>query len=452
MKIIVCGAGSVGRSIVSYLVKGSNDIIVIDNDQHRLDNLAKEFDILPIFGSASHPDILEKANAKNAELLIAVTNADEVNMIACEVAQAVFNIPRKIARIDSQDFLDPMWSTLYNDKNIPVDLIISPEIEIAKYIFELIKRPGASEDLTFLDDKLHLLSFKIPTDSQLLKTSLLHLSRIVPDLEVEIVCIGRDNHIFIPCPQDTLEIGDDIYLLTPTERIDDTIIAFGMERPAVEKVVIFGGNQISRYMAKLFEKDDNILSCKIIEEDYHQANLLAQELKDTIVINGSEMSDIILQEAGINNADAAIAVTSKDKDNLLATILARKSGVCNTLALLNSQSYNNIMDMVQDSIIVDRSTVTISSILQELRKSEIKNAYSLGRGFGEIWEIEIEETSPFADKTIQSLDLPECSKICALRRGTEITFPSSKEVVKAGDDIIVYVDSRAIRKVEKALS
>lgn len=452
MKIIVCGAGFVGRSIVSYLVKGNNDITVIDNNQRNLDELAGDFDVLPILGSASHPDVLEKANAKQAELLIAVTDVDEVNMIACEVAHAFFNIPRKIARIDSQDFLDPLWSTLYNDKHVPVDLIISPEIEIAKYIYRLLKIPGASENLSFFDDKMRLLSFRIPEDSPMLKTPLLNLRQIAPDLEAEVVCIGRRDNIFIPYRSDMLEMGDNIYLLTPSDKIDDTVMAFGVERQAIERVVVFGGNQISRYMAKLFEKDDNIINCKIIEDDYHEASKLAKELQDTIVINGSQMSDTILTEAGIYSADAAIAVTMVDKDNLLATMLAGKSGVVNTIALLNSRSYNNIIDIVKGSILVDRSTITISGILQELRKSEIKNAYSLGRGFGEIWEVLIEDTSPFADKTINMLDLPASSKICALQREDKIFFPGGQEPLLVGDRIILYVDSRAIRKVEKLMS
>ncbi len=452
MKIIVCGAGSVGRSIVSYLVKGNNDIVVIDNNQRHLDDLSKEFDIQPVFGSASHPEILEKANAKSAELLIAVTDVDEVNMIACEVASAIFNIPRKIARIDAQDFLNPLWATLYNDKNIPVDLVISPEVEIGKYIYQLLKVPGASEALSLYDGKLQLLAFKLPENCPLIKTPLINLNQLVPELNVEIVCINRSANVYIPYKSDMLEVGDEVYFLVKDDDINFTLEAFGLEEPAVERVIVFGGNQISRCMGRMFEKDDNIVSCKIIEEDVQSARELARELNNTIVINGQQMSDVILSEAGIGNADAAIAVTSKDKDNLLASMLARKSGVNNTLALVNSPSYNNLIDIVGNNILVDRSSVTISSILQELRKSKIKDAYSLGRGFGEIWEMEIDENSPAAGKTIQSIDLPASSKVCALLRDDEISFPSEKEELKIGDVIILYVDSRAIRKVEKILS
>ena len=205
----------------------------------------------PVFGSASHPEILEKANAKSAELLIAVTDVDEVNMIACEVASAIFNIPRKIARIDAQDFLNPLWATLYNDKNIPVDLVISPEVEIGKYIYQLLKVPGASEALSLYDGKLQLLAFKLPENCPLIKTPLINLNQLVPELNVEIVCINRSANVYIPYKSDMLEVGDEVYFLVKDDDINFTLEAFGLEEPAVERVIVFGGNQISRCMGKI---------------------------------------------------------------------------------------------------------------------------------------------------------------------------------------------------------
>ncbi len=452
MKIIVCGAGSVGRSIVSYLIKGNNDIIVIDNNQKALDDLAQEFDILPVLGSASHPEVLEKADAAKARLLIAATNVDEVNMVACQVAHSVFNVPRKIARIDAQDFLEPLWATLYNEKSLPIDLIISPEIEIGKYIYHMLKIPGASEVLPLFDGKMQLLGFKMPEESPLIKVPLLNLGQVSEDINVEVVCVNRRGNIFIPYRNDMLETGDEVFLLTPDDKVEETIAAFGIERPAVERVIIFGGNKISRYMGKLFEKDDNIISCKIIEEDLQAARNLAKDLNNTVVIHGPLMSDKILSEAGIGNTDAAIAVTMQDNDNLLATMLAEKSGVNTTVALVNSPSYNNLIGLIGNSILVDRTSVTISGILQELRKADVKNAYSLGRGLGEIWEMEISDGSPIAGKTVRAADFPASSKICACLRNEEISYLGETDVLQAGDKVIIYVDSAAIRKVEKIIS
>lgn len=452
MKIIVCGAGSVGRSIVSYLVQGNNDIIVIDTDSKKLEEVSKEWDIQPINGSASHPDILDKAGAKNADIIIAATNSDEVNLIVCQVAQSLFNVPKKIARIDSSAFLAPQWNTLYSDQNIPVDLIISPEIEIAKAILEIIKIPGASEVLSLADKKIYLLAFRGQDTCPLIQTPLVHLNRLAPDLDISIVSIVRNGRGFIPNGNDMIQPNDEIYFLVDAEKIDAVIHDFGMEHTPIEKIIIFGGNLIVRYLAHKLEQDDNIISCKIIDEDQHTADILARDLDNTVVIHGEMMSDAILEEAAIDKADATIAVTTKDKDNLLASLLAKKSGVPYAFSLVNSRSYDNLVDNIVDNILVDRSSVTISGILQELRKAKLRNAYSLGRGFGEVWEIKIEEDSLNAGKVISEIGLPKNSSIGAVYRKNEVIFPSSDDKLEAGDLVIVFVSTQDIRKVEKIFS
>ena len=205
-------------------------------------------------------------------------------------------------------------------------------------------------------------------------------------------------------------------------------------------------------MGKMFEKDDNIVSCKIIEEDVQSARELARELNNTIVINGQQMSDVILSEAGIGNADAAIAVTSHDKDNLLASLLAKKRGVSSAISLVNSRAYDNLIDNVSDNILIDRSSVTISSILQELRRARLTDAYSLGRGFGELWEIRVDADSLIAGRTVAEIGLPKTSLIGAVCRDETVIFPSSSEKIEAGDLLIVFVSTQDIRKVERLLT
>lgn len=452
MKIIVCGAGSVGKSIVGYLSQGNNDIIVIDIDPKKLDEISKEWDVQPICGSASHPDVLEKAGASKADLIIAATNSDEVNLTICQVAHSLFNVPKKIARIDSSAFLDPQWNTLYNEHNIPVDVIISPEIEIAKAILEIIKIPGTSEVLSLADKKIYLLAFRCHNNCPLIQTPLVNLNRLAPNLDVSIISIVRSGRSFIPVGSDIINGGDEIFLLVDAEKITETLHDFGMERTPNEKIIIFGGNLIVRYLATKLEQDDNILSVKIIDEDNHSADLLANDLDHTVVIHGEMMSDVILNEAGIENTDVTIAVTSKDKDNLLASLLAQKSGVPHSISLINSRSYDNLVDNIVDNILVDRSSVTISGILQELRKAKISNAYSLGRGFGEVWEIKIEASNLNAGKTIADIGLPKNSSIGAIYRNNKVIFPSSKEKIAIGDLIIIFVSTQDIRKVEKIFS
>lgn len=452
MKIIVGGAGNVGKSIVGYLTQGNNDIIVIDTDSSKLEELSKEFDLQTIVGSVSNPDILEKAAARTADMIIAATNVDEVNMVACQVAYSLFNIEKRIARIDSQGFLDPEYITLYNENNIPVDLIISPDIAIANAIIEILKIPGTSQVLPLAGRKLFLISFRCPEKCPLIKTPLVHLERIAPELDVAFVSIVRNGKHFLPTGEDEILPEDMLYLLVSEDKIDGMIHDFGMEHNANEKIIIFGDNDITYYIAQSLENNDNILSCKVIDDDDASARKLADKLNDTIVLYGEMMSDTLLTEAGIENTDATIAITRRDKDNLLASLLAKKNGVVSTITLVNSRSYDNLIDNIGDNIIIDRSTVTISSILQELRKAKISNAYSLGRGFGEIWEIKIDEESRNINKNVAELDLPSSSKICALVRGNEILYDLEEIRFAAGDVLILFVTSKYIKGAEKLFS
>lgn len=452
MKIIVCGAGRIGKSMVSYLSQGNNDITVIDNDQRKLDDIAKEWDIMPILGCCSHPDVLEKAGTMNADLILAVTNADEVNLITCEIAAYLFKVRKKIARIDSKEFLDPLWSELYNERHIPIDLLISPDVEIAKAIYSIIKIPGTTSVMTFADKNLYLLSIKCIDACPLLKTRLKHLEMAAPDLKISPVSVVRNGNNFIPSADFTLEYGDELYFLVEEDYIAEAIHDFGMDRPTNEKILIFGGNLISQYLAKMLEDDDNITSCKIIDEDRDSARNLARSLDSTTIIYGEMMSDVILDEADVESVDITISVTLKDKDNLLASLIAKKNGASTTISLVNSRAYNTLVSNFNDSIIVDSSSVTASAILKELRKSKITKACSLGRGFGEVWELKISDNSNNINRHIRELELPENSKICAIYRNENIIFPDTNEKIMENDSIILFTGSKAIKKVEKIFS
>ena len=449
MKIIVCGAGRIGKSLVGYLSQGNNDISVIDKDQRRLEEVSKEWDVMTVYGNAAHPDILEKSGAENADLILAATNNDEVNMVACQVADYLFHVRKKIARIDSPEYLDPVWCGLYNEERIAIDLIISPDRELADAIYNIIKIPGTTSVMSFSDKKLSLISIRCPAGCPLLKIPLSNLEMAAPELTINIVCVVRNGKSFIPNNDFSLEQDDEIYFLVEDADIDDAIHAFGMDRPSNEKVVIFGGNQISLLLAQKLEEDDNITSCKIIDEDIDSSKQLAMQLNNTTIINGEMLSDVILDDSGVSSADVTVSVTLKDKDNLLASLIAKESGARSTISLVNSKAYDNLVSNLSDSIIIDNSSVTVSGILKELRKSKIVKAYSLGRGFGEVWEIRIDEDSQITDKKIIELELPENSKLCAICRDNAIIYPNIYERLKEGDTIILFSSSRAIKRVEK---
>ncbi len=452
MKIIVCGGGNVGKSIVRYLVHGDNDIIVIEKDAQVLDEISKEFDIQPILGNSAHPKVLERAGAKTADLLLAVTDHDEANLVTCQVAKSLFNLPQRIARIDSEAYLSPLWSTIFCENCFPVDLIISPDIAIAEAVLRILKFPGTSEALPFFNDKLYLIGIKCDKDSPRKGLSVSQLGRLAPDLSFEMVSIFRKSKIFIPQKEDKIYAGDELYLLVKKEDIAEAAHAFGREHPANERIIIFGGTKIAYYLGRKLENDDNLISCKIIEEDYQQAKRLAQDLPEITVIHGPLMSDVILEEAGLANCDASVAITDKDKDNLLLSLLAKKGSAGSAISLVNSPAYNNLVDNIGDNILVDRSTVTVSHILKEIRKTKIDKAYSLGRGAGEIWQLTIDENSSVLDKKISDLPLDETVKICVVEQDGELIPPTAGFVLKEGTRLAVYMNTGAVRKAEKIFS
>ena len=452
MKIIVGGAGNVGRSITSYLSRANNDIIVVDINQERLDEIAKEFDVQTVLGSVSHPDVQEKIGAETADILIAATDNDEVNLVACQVAYTLFNVPKKIARVDSEYFLSPLWNMLYNEKSLPVDLVISPAQEIAENILRIISTPGAKEVYDFASNMLELICLQCGADCPLCQFQLSELYENFKDLKFALIQIVRDGVNFYPKPNEHIKTGDELYILAATEDVSKVLHAFNAAQKNTENVVIFGANTISYDIARHLEENDNIASIKIITNDIDDARKLSQNLNKSVVIYGEMMSDVILGDADFNRTDTVIAITSQDKDNLLISLLAQKGGVLNTISLVNSRMYDYLTSQISENIIVDRSTVTISKILQDIRYANISNAYSLGRGFAEVWELSLKPDTLLEGKKIADITLPEKCRVLALVRGRQIIF-NLNEVTLCPDDVLVMIVSpNGIKKVESIFS
>ena len=446
MKILIGGAGNVGRSIVDYLSQADNDIIVVDTDRERLDNIAKEFDVQTMLGSISHPGVQEKIGAKDADILIAVTNDDEVNLVACQVAYSLFQVPKKIARVESEYFLNPLWNTLYSDRNLPVDLVISPDIEIAKNILNLLEFPGTTAVFPLVDSKLYLIGFKCDKACPLINTEINEIKQYYNSPVIHII---RDDKSFFAKPNETIHANDEIFVLVEKDNVIDTLHDFGVSIKPFENLVIFGGNAISYCIASSIEKDDTITNCKIVEDDKEIAQDLAENLNDIQIIKGEMMSDVILDEVQIKDADISVAITENDKDNLLASMVARKSGVPYTVSLVNSRAYDNLIDNGGENVIIERSLITTSAMLQDLRKAKINDAYCLRRGMGEVWEVRIDKDSLNTGKTIQELNLPDKCKVSAIYRNDEIIYNISDIIIEEGDILILFVSSQAMRKAEE---
>ena len=451
MKIVIGGASGVGKSFVGYLSLGNNDIVVVDEDAAKLDDIAKEYDIQPVTGSISNPDIQEAVGMKKADMMIAVTENDEVNLVACQVAYTLFGVPRKIARVDSQYFLNPLWNKLYNEKSLPVDLVITPDIEIASFLVGLFKLPGSMAVYPFLNKELNIFNFRQKdTDIPFMKFSLNHINSKLAELSAAVVMILRGNHRILAYEEDVyLQRNDIIYIACSPERNIDVMRLFGVDHNPYEKAVIFGANAISRYLAAQLEDDENIISCSIVENDMQKAHRLAEKLNKATVIAGEMMSDRILEDAGFATADVSVAVTEKDKDNLLISLLASKNKDTQAVSLINSREYNLLATNIRNNTIIDCSVITVSGILQYLRRARINEAYALGREMGELWEIRLGEDSSNVGQTIKELELPENSAVLAIASGENFIYNPTDYELKEQDRLIVYVSPADIKAVER---
>lgn len=451
MKIVVGGATSVGKSIIGYLSLGDNDIVVVDEDAAKLDEIAKEFDVQPFLGSISHPDVQEAIGIKNTDMLIAVTDSDEINMVACQVAYTLFNVPKKIARVDSKYFLNPLWNTLYNEKSLPIDLVITPDIEIARFISDVLDFPGSSAIYPFMNRQMNILAFRhFDTDIPFMKFSVAHINHKLAELNARIVLILRGNRQFIHFDDELyLQRNDVLYISCTSSQNMDVMRQFGVDHNPFEKIVMFGANAISQYLASNIENTDNGANCKIIEDNPTRAQKLASVLNRSAVMVGEMMSDVILDEAGFNNADVSIAVTDRDKDNLLISLLAAKNRDTQAISLINSRDYNVLAANIRNNVIVDRSVITISAILKYLRKARIEEAYALGRGLGEIWEIRLGNDSSLLGKTVNELNIPSESAAMLIMNNDRLIYNIANHRLAADDKIIMYVSPLDIRQIEK---
>lgn len=451
MKIVVGGASNVGKSIVGYLSLGNNDIVVVDEDSTKLDEIAKEYDIQPVLGSVSHPDVQESIGMKNMDMLIAVTDSDEVNMVACQVAYTLFNVPTKIARVDSKYFLNPLWNTLYNEKSLPIDLVITPDVEIAKFILNLFNLPGSQAVYPFMNDELNIFAFRYrDTDTPFTQFSVPHINLKLAEQEARIVFIMRGNRRILPTDENIrLQRNDVIYIGCKPSSNVEIMRLFGVDHNPYEKAVIFGANAISYYIAAELEKSESMVACNIVEDNPLRAQKLAETLNHASVITGEMLSDVILQDAGFDSADIDIAVTDKDKDNLLISLLASKNKDAQAISLVNSRDYNVLGTNIRNNVIVDRAVITISGILRYLRRARMREAYALGRNMGEIWELRLGSDSSNLGKSVAELDLPHDSAIMLVWRSGKLIDDFTNYHIMADDKVLIYVAPNDIRRIEQ---
>ncbi len=455
MNIIICGAGRVGFTIAKQLSEQGHSITVIDPSSEDIQKIDDVLDVKAIVGKATYPTILEKANATETDMIIAVTRNDEINMLICQIAFSIFKIPKKIARIRSQDYLNPKFTRVYNKENLPIDVIISPEIEIAKSIQRKLEAPGALDSVPFADNKIRLLEILIRDSCNLINIKLKDLTTKYPDLEANVIGIIREDKFLIPKKDDDIRKGDKIYVIINSSQTSETLEAFGHTEKVSKKILIVGGGNIGFNLAKNIEESLDASRVKIVEKDKDRAEFLASELNNTIVINGNGLDEEVLSEANLEEAETVLALTNDDEDNLMVSVLVEKfakdeKGIEDkrTMALVNKPNYSLLQDSLKIDDLIDPRMNTVSSILKHVHKGTIETAYTIMNGEYEVIEAEIIETSQLINKELKNSDLPDEIRIGAVLRESKIIIPRSNFVFQKDDKVVFLAKKDSISVVE----
>jgi trk system potassium uptake protein TrkA len=382
-------------------------------------------------------------------MIIAVTLYDEVNIVACEVAHALFNVPMKVARIRSQSYLQPHYQDLFSRDHLPIDVIISPELEVGEMVLRRIALPGATDVVRFAENKIAMVAIECLEDCPIINTPLAQLSELFPDLPATVVGVIRNGKLFIPRSADQLIAGDLAYVVTTKDQVRRTLGLFGHEEQEATRIVIAGGGNIGLFVAKTIEKRQNRTKVKMIEHGRERAVAVADELRRTVVLNGSALDQKLLLEADIQEADLMIALTNNDQVNILSSVMAKGLGCKSNLALINNPAYLDITKSVGIDATVNPGTVTVSRILQHVRRGRIRAVHSIQRGAAEIIEAEALETSPLVGPLLRELDLPDGMRIGAIYRDGEVIKPSGSLRIKPKDRVVIFALAHAVKQVEQ---
>ena len=449
MKVIICGAGQVGYGIAERLSQEDNDVSVIDTSASLINAITETLDVRGYVGHGAHPDVLAKAGAEQADMIIAVTLYDEVNIVACEVAHALFNVPTKIARIRAQAYLQPEYADLFSRQNMSIDVTISPEIEVGKMVLRRISFPGATDIVRFAEDSIAMVAIECMEDCPVLNTPLHQLSQLFPDLMATVVGIFRDGHLTVAHSGDQLHAGDLAYVICQREHVRRTLGLFDHEEQEARRIIIAGGGNIGHFVARTIEEHQPKTRLKIIETDREKAVSVSEQLRNTVVLHGSALDQNILLQADVQDADLMVTLTNSDQINILGAVMAKSLGCKSNLVLINSSSLNNVTKSLGIDAQINPRAVTISRVLQHVRKGRIRSVYAVQQGSAEVIEAEALETSPLVGRPFRDLELPDGIRIGAIYRDGAVIRPSGDTKIKAKDRVVLFSTAEAVKNVEQ---
>lgn len=449
MKVIICGAGQVGFGIAERLAAEGNDVALIDTRPDLVQRVNDTLDARAFVGNGAHPDTLERAGARDCDMLVAVTLHDEINMMACEVAGVLFDVPTKIARVRAQSYLRKEWSKLFARENIGIDYVISPEIEVGDMVLRRLAIPGAFDTVSFAKGLVSMIGLTCGPNCSVLDTPLRQLSELFPDLPATVVAIQRQGRLMVPHSEDQILLEDDVYIVTPSDQVLRTLKIFGLEEAPTRRIVIAGGGNVGLYVGRELEQRHPGIRTKIVEASRARAVEIAEHLDRTVVLHGNALSEDLLREAEMPNADAIVALTNDDQVNILTCALAKQLGAKRSLCLVNSSGYSNLIRSFEIDSEINPRVITVSRILQHVRRGRIRAVHSIGNGAGEMVEAEALETAPVIGKPLRDLPGGENIRIGAVIRNGEVIIPNGSTQLRPKDRAILFSTSEGVRTVEQ---
>ena len=448
MKIIVLGAGQVGSSVAEVLAKESNDITVVDTNSDKLLELQDRLDIRTIVGHGAYPEVLGRAGAEDADMIIAVTNRDEVNMIACQVAYTVFHTPTKIARVRGVEYLS--HPQLFTQESLPVDVLISPEQLVTDYVQRLIEYPGALQVLDFADGKVQLVAVRAYYGGPMVGNQLSAIREHMPGIDTRVAALFRRGTPIIPVGTTVIEADDEVFFIAAKKHIRVVMKELRRLDKPVKRVIIAGGGNIGVLLAAALEQRYQV---KLIDHNSKRSKAISEQLDKTIVLYGDAADEELLLDENIEHTDVFCAVTNDDEANILSAMLAKRLGATKVMALINRAAY---VDLVQSGIIdiaISPQQASIGSLLAHVRRGDVTAVHSLRRGAAEAIEAVAhgdKNTSKVVGRTIEKIPLPPGTTIGAIVRGKEVIIAHHDTMIHTDDHVILFVvDKRRISEVEQ---
>ncbi len=448
MKIIILGAGQVGRSVANALASEANDITVVDQNEELLNELQNRLDLGIVKGHAGQPGVLQRAGAEDADMILAVTNSDETNMVACQVAYTIFHTPTKIARVRSQGYLD--YPKLFEQEAFPVDVLISPEQVVTDYILRLIEYPGALQVLDFAGGLVRLVAVRAYDNGPLIGHELSALYEHMPEIDARVAAIYRKGEVIQPKGDTRIKVDDEVFFIAATQNIRAVMSELRKLEKPYKRLVIAGAGNIGRRLAQSLEQKYRV---KLIERDKARAREIAKRLNMTIVLHGDAADEKLLLEENIENTDVYCAVTNDDEANILSAMLAKRLGAGRVMSLINRSAYVDLVQSETIDIAISPEQATIGSLLTHVRRGDVVQVHSLRRGAAEAIEAVAhgdKSSSKVVGRAIEEIRLPAGTTIGAIVRGEDVLIAHHDTLVETGDHVIMFlVDKRKIREVEK---